>query len=93
MPETAKILIVDDTKANLVALRVLLKQVEADIISAGSGAEAGREGLALVLPRLLSSGNPINSKNKNKPLVAYLEPKKPRLTSTSQPELNSSTKF
>ncbi len=40
MPETAKILIVDDTKANLVALRVLLKQVEADIISAGSGAEA-----------------------------------------------------
>ncbi len=40
MPETAKILIVDDTKANLVALRVLLKQVEADIISAASGAEA-----------------------------------------------------
>ncbi len=40
MPQKAKILIVDDTKANLVALQVLLKAVDVDIISAMSGAEA-----------------------------------------------------
>ncbi len=40
MPEKAKILIVDDTRANLVALQVLLKKVDAEIISARSGAEA-----------------------------------------------------
>ena len=42
MPE-AKILIVDDTKANLVALQVLLKPIEADIITADSGELALRE--------------------------------------------------
>ncbi len=36
MPE-AKILVVDDTRANLVALQVLLKPIEADIITAASG--------------------------------------------------------
>ncbi|MDH3221621.1 MAG: EAL domain-containing protein [Gammaproteobacteria bacterium] len=36
----AKILIVDDTKANLLALRVLLKPIQADIITADSGAQA-----------------------------------------------------
>ncbi|MDH3388682.1 MAG: EAL domain-containing protein [Gammaproteobacteria bacterium] len=38
----AKILIVDDTKANLLALRVLLKPIQADIITAESGAQALR---------------------------------------------------
>jgi len=54
MPE-AKILIVDDTRANLLALQVLLKPVEADIISASSGqqalaaADADEEHIALIL--------------------------------------------
>jgi len=39
MPE-AKILIVDDTRANLVALQVLLKPIKADIVSVDSGAQA-----------------------------------------------------
>ncbi len=39
MPE-AKILIVDDTRANLAALQVLLKPVNADIIAASSGEQA-----------------------------------------------------
>ena len=39
MPE-AKILIVDDTKANLVALKVLLKPVQADIVAVDSGEQA-----------------------------------------------------
>ena len=39
MPE-AKILIVDDTRANLVALQVLLKPVEVDIITASNGEQA-----------------------------------------------------
>ncbi len=39
MPE-AKILVVDDTRANLLALQVLLKPIEADIISAESGEQA-----------------------------------------------------
>ena len=39
MPE-AKILIVDDTKANLVALQVLLKPVEANILTAETGEQA-----------------------------------------------------
>lgn len=39
MPE-AKILIVDDTRANLVALQVLLKPIEVDIITADSGEQA-----------------------------------------------------
>ena len=41
MPE-AKILIVDDTRANLVALRVLLKPIEVEIITAENGEEALR---------------------------------------------------
>ena len=41
MPE-AKILIVDDTRANLVALQVLLKPIEVDIITADSGEQALR---------------------------------------------------
>ncbi len=54
MPE-AKILIVDDTRANLVALQVLLKPVEADIVIANSGqaaleaAEEHGDHLALIL--------------------------------------------
>lgn len=54
MPE-AKILIVDDTRANLVALQVLLKSVEADIVPAESGAQAlksataNTEHIALIL--------------------------------------------
>ncbi len=39
MPE-AKILVVDDTRANLVALKVLLKPIKADIITAESGEQA-----------------------------------------------------
>lgn len=39
MPE-AKILIVDDTRANLVALNVLLKPIEAQIVTADSGKQA-----------------------------------------------------
>ena len=39
MPE-AKILIVDDARANLVALQVLLKPIEANIVSAESGKQA-----------------------------------------------------
>ncbi|MCP4389161.1 MAG: EAL domain-containing protein [Gammaproteobacteria bacterium] len=39
MPE-AKILVVDDTRANLVALQVLLKPIEADIITTESGERA-----------------------------------------------------
>jgi diguanylate cyclase (GGDEF)-like protein len=42
MPE-AKILIVDDARANLVALQVLLKPIEANIISAESGEQALQE--------------------------------------------------
>jgi len=38
--KTPKILIVDDTPANLVALKLLLKKVKAQIIKANSGAEA-----------------------------------------------------
>jgi diguanylate cyclase (GGDEF)-like protein len=41
MPE-AKILIVDDARANLVALQVLLKPIEANIVSAESGKQALR---------------------------------------------------
>ena len=41
MPE-AKILVVDDTRANIVALQVLLKPVEADIITVQSGQDALR---------------------------------------------------
>lgn len=37
---TPKILIVDDTPANLVALKLLLKKVKAEVIKASSGAEA-----------------------------------------------------
>jgi len=37
---TPKILIVDDTPANLVALKLLLKKVQANVIKANSGAEA-----------------------------------------------------
>ena len=54
MPE-AKILIVDDTRANLVALQVLLKPVEADILIAESGQQAllsaveNKENIALIL--------------------------------------------
>ena len=54
MPE-AKILIVDDTKANLVALQVLLKPVEVDIVIAESGEQAlmaalkNEEHIALIL--------------------------------------------
>lgn len=39
MPE-AKILVVDDTNANLVALQVLLKPIEVDIVTANSGEQA-----------------------------------------------------
>ena len=38
MPE-AKILIVDDTKANLLALKALLKPIEVDIVTAMTGEE------------------------------------------------------
>jgi diguanylate cyclase (GGDEF)-like protein len=54
MPE-AKILIVDDTKANLVALQVLLKPIQADIVIVESGeqallaAEENEEHIALIL--------------------------------------------
>ncbi len=54
MPE-AKILIVDDTKANLVALKVLLKPIQADIVAVESGeqalsvAEENEEHIALIL--------------------------------------------
>ena len=54
MPD-AKILIVDDTKANLVAMKALLKSVEATLIEADSGEEAIRaaqvhtDHLALIL--------------------------------------------
>jgi len=54
MPE-AKILVVDDTRANLVALQVLLKTIEADIITAESGeralqeAEDNEDHIALIL--------------------------------------------
>ena len=54
MPE-AKILVVDDTRANLVALQVSLKSVEADIIPVESGADAlksaaaNQEHIALIL--------------------------------------------
>jgi diguanylate cyclase (GGDEF)-like protein len=54
MPE-AKILVVDDTRANLVALQVLLKPVEADIVIVESGAQAllsaaeNTEHIALIL--------------------------------------------
>lgn len=54
MPE-AKILIVDDTRANLVALQVLLKPVEVDILIAESGQQAltsaaeNKENIALIL--------------------------------------------
>ena len=54
MPE-AKILIVDDTKANLVALQVLLKPVDANILTAESGeqallaAEQNEDHIALIL--------------------------------------------
>ncbi|MBT8436170.1 MAG: EAL domain-containing protein [Gammaproteobacteria bacterium] len=54
MPE-AKILIVDDTKANLVALQVLLKPVDASILTAKSGeqallaAEQNEDHIALIL--------------------------------------------
>jgi len=54
MPE-AKILVVDDTRANLVALQVLLKPIEADIITAESGeralqeAEDNEDHIALIL--------------------------------------------
>ncbi len=54
MPE-ARILIVDDTRANLVALQTLLKGVDAEIITADSGEEAittaaaNAEHLALIL--------------------------------------------
>ena len=54
MPE-AKILIVDDTRANLVALKVLLKSIEANIVAVESGeqalltAERDEEHIALIL--------------------------------------------
>ncbi len=54
MPE-AKILIVDDTKANLLALKVLLKPIQADIVAVESGeqalsiAEENEEHIALIL--------------------------------------------
>ncbi|MDJ0778273.1 MAG: EAL domain-containing protein [Gammaproteobacteria bacterium] len=54
MPE-AKILIVDDTKANLLALKVLLKPIEVDIVTAETGedalrtAEANEDHIALIL--------------------------------------------
>ena len=54
MPE-ARILIVDDTRANLVALQVLLKPVEADVLIAESGQQAlllaaeNKENIALLL--------------------------------------------
>ena len=54
MPE-AKILVVDDTRANLVALQVLLKTIEADIITVESGeralleAEDNEDHIALIL--------------------------------------------
>ena len=54
MPE-ARILIVDDTRANLVALQVLLKPVEADVLIAESGQQAlllaaeNKENIALIL--------------------------------------------
>ncbi len=54
MPE-ARILIVDDTRANLVALQVLLKPVEADVLIAESGQRAlllaaeNKENIALIL--------------------------------------------
>ncbi|RLA08636.1 MAG: hypothetical protein DRQ59_13770 [Gammaproteobacteria bacterium] len=54
MPE-ARILIVDDTRANLVALQVLLKPVEADVLIAESGQQAlllaaeNKEHIALIL--------------------------------------------
>ena len=54
MPE-AKILIVDDTKANLVALQVLLKPVDTNILTAESGeqallaAEENEDHIALIL--------------------------------------------
>ncbi len=54
MPE-AKILIVDDNKANLVALKVLLKPIQADILVVESGqqalsvAEENEEHIALIL--------------------------------------------
>jgi diguanylate cyclase (GGDEF)-like protein len=54
MPE-AKILVVDDTRANLVALKVLLKPIKADIITAESGeqallaAEQNEDHIALIL--------------------------------------------
>ena len=58
MPE-AKILIVDDTKANLVALQVLLKPVDVDIVIAESGEQAlmaalkNEEHIALILMDVL----------------------------------------
>lgn len=54
MPE-AKILIVDDTRANLVALQVLLKPIEANIVAVESGeqalstAEQDEDHIALIL--------------------------------------------
>ena len=54
MPE-AKILIVDDTRANLVALQVLLKPIEANIVTVESGeqalstAEQDEDHIALIL--------------------------------------------
>lgn len=54
MPD-AKILIVDDTKANILALKVLLQPIEAEIITADSGkdalltAEAYEDSIALIL--------------------------------------------
>ena len=54
MPE-AKILIVDDTRANLVALKVLLKSIEANIVAVESGeqalltAERDEDHIALIL--------------------------------------------
>ena len=55
MPE-AKILIVDDTRANLIALQVLLKPVDANIVAANSGEQAIKialeqvDHIALILP-------------------------------------------
>ncbi len=54
MPD-AKILIVDDTRANLLALKVLLKPIEVDIVTAETGeealrtAEANEDHIALIL--------------------------------------------
>jgi len=54
MPE-AKILVVDDTKANLVAIQVLLKPIDVDIITANSGeralqaAQENEDHIALIL--------------------------------------------